>query len=104
MESFGLQVAQGRKKRNLSQEEVADLFSSRFGILSAATLNELEQDRMDPRPLPGVIDGLATILDLSPSALHALAARFPDAVLEQESFSRSISSSMLAFRRTHSRR
>jgi transcriptional regulator with XRE-family HTH domain len=78
MDTFGSKIAEARKKKGLSQKDLAERVKKEDGgSISPQYLNDIEHDRRDP-PSDFIIKGLARILDLSEDYLFALSRRLPD--------------------------
>jgi transcriptional regulator with XRE-family HTH domain len=102
-ESFGTRLARERKSKDLSQDELADLYSSRFEYLDSFRLNEIEQDRIDPRTIFDTVSRLASIMAIPQDDVVQLVERYDEARSLHERQERTISSSMMAYRRATSR-
>jgi transcriptional regulator with XRE-family HTH domain len=99
-ESFGMRLAHGRKQQHLSQEELAGAYQRRFGPLDVMLLNDLEQDRIDPRTVREIIRGISEILGVALAELEQLALLHDSAVRRHSVEVRETSTSLLAFRRS----
>ena len=70
--TFGKIVKQARKRRNISQRELAKLIGIDFTYLS-----KIENNRTDYPPKEEVIKSLAQELDLNPEELIFLSGKIP---------------------------
>ncbi len=75
--SFGKTIAEARKKRGLSQKDLAALLKKEDGSpISPQYLNDIEHERRNP-PSGDLLSQLAKVLDLSEEQLHFLAGQWP---------------------------
>jgi transcriptional regulator with XRE-family HTH domain len=98
-ESFGSRIARERKSKDWSQDEFACEYSKRFGTLDTSTLNELEQDRIDPYSVPGFVDSSAALLSAPSQELHRLASMHNQAFRFRALQDRQVRAGVMAFRR-----
>lgn len=80
--SFGRAIAEARKKKHVSQRELATRIRREDGdFISGQYVNDLEHDRRNPPP-EFVIRQFAAELDLDADHLCALAGRWPSELIE----------------------
>lgn len=77
MVTFGGYVSEVRKKRGLSQKQLAELIErEEGGSISAQYLNDIEHDRRNPSS-DHMIQQFARVLKVSANYLYYLAGRVP---------------------------
>lgn len=77
-DTFGRIIAAARKDKRMSLKELAGRVKKENGSpISPQYLNDIEHDRRNP-PYRGMIDQLATELDLSKEYLYFLADQYPE--------------------------
>jgi transcriptional regulator with XRE-family HTH domain len=100
-ESFGTRIARERIHKDLSQEELVEDFGKHVGPIDVSVLNDLEQDRIDPRSCPDLVKGLVRYFGLDREDIERLANAYDLAAHQRFSQEQQISSALLAFRRSH---
>lgn len=99
--TFGRYISQQRKKRNLSQKELAALIRKpdEDKSITPQYLNDIEHDRRSPSS-PELIREIADALKVEPDVLAALAGRLPSDLSKHDlSDPEAISRAMKAFRK-----
>lgn len=99
--TFGSAIAGARKKRFLTQSALLRRFAVLGELLDPRALNELEQDRVDPRKLPyfsKLLDALAAALEINKSELARLAADHDRAAQYQRYYQHRLEQEAIAFR------
>ena len=90
--TFGRWLNARRRERGFSREE----FARRAGFRDAFEVNDLEHDRIDPRPL---VDIIAATLGEDSEEVSKLASAYERNATVRSSARREIGETMLAFRR-----
>lgn len=76
--SFGRFIVEARKRKNISQKELAQLVKREDGkSISAPYLNDIEHDRRNPPP-NYLLTKFAKALDIDPDLLFFRAGRVPE--------------------------
>jgi len=99
--TFGTTISERRKQLHLTQSELLAANPTLAEIVSLRSLNELEQDRLDPRTLEDsdtVFATLAYALGLQEGTLRELASGFEQALERQKEFRSHIEFEAIAFR------
>ncbi len=97
--TFGQVVAAERKKRGMSQKDLATRVLKEDGNpISAQYLNDIERDRRNA-PSEHLIEQFARALDLDSDYLHYLAGQIPPDVRERNLPQERVKEVMVAFRR-----
>ena len=97
--TFGHVVATERKKRGLSQKDLAGRVVKDDGTpISPQYLNDVERDRRNP-PSEPLIEQIATALDLEPDYLFFLAGQFPPQDRDGHYPRKNVTAAFAAFRR-----
>jgi transcriptional regulator with XRE-family HTH domain len=97
MKTFGQVITEARKKRGLTQKEVASRLRREDGrLVLPPYLNDLEHDRRYP-PENAVIEQLAKILNISADVLYFYAKRLPKDI-ERDADDRQVEEAYRAFR------
>jgi transcriptional regulator with XRE-family HTH domain len=98
--TVGQAIARERKKRRLSQKDLAQRVRKEDGSpISPQYLNDIERDRRNP-PGQYLLDQFARQLDLPPEYLHLLAGQLPDDLVGGDYEPERARSAFVAFRRT----
>jgi len=97
--TFGEIIAEGRKKANLSQKELANLIKKEDGeSISPQYLNDLERDRRNP-PSDFLIKQFAKVLDLELDVLYYCAGKLPADVMSAKADKEKVVAAYKAFRK-----
>ena len=98
--SFGSVITDARRRRQLSQKELASRVKKEDGDpISPQYLNDLERDRRNP-PNEHLLAQLATELELTPEYLFYVAGTYPDDLKSAGSESpQRVAAAFRAFRR-----
>lgn len=98
--TFGQLIANERKKRGLSQKELASMITKEDGYpISAQYLNDIERDRRNP-PGDFLLNEFARVLELDEEVLYYLADGIPADIRKQSDDPKIITEAFCAFRRT----
>lgn len=99
--SFGRAIADARKKKGLSQKELAALVVKEDGDgpISPQYLNDIEHDRRSPMS-DHLIKQFAKVLDKDPGYLFVLAGKLPDDIKRTRASEEQIVESFTSFRRS----
>ncbi len=92
--TLGSAISEARKKKKLSQKQLADLLK-----ISPQYLNDIERDRRNPSS-DEMISQLASNLDLKSDYLHYLNGRFPEAERNAKVDPKQFEKALTAFRKT----
>lgn len=99
--TFGSRISTARKERSLAPSEILEDNPPLNALLSIRELNELEQDRSDPRKHPRyqeLFHHLSAALGINESELRDLAADHERAAAMQREFQQHIEIEAVAFR------
>jgi transcriptional regulator with XRE-family HTH domain len=100
--SMGSEIAAARKKKGLSQKELAEKTRKEDGSpISPQFLNDVERDRR--RPGSHILNALAEQLDLDPDRLHWLAGQVPPDLVGGATDASRVNEAMKAFRKVYKR-
>ncbi len=100
MSSFGQVVAEARKKRRLSQKDLAKSIKKEDGApISPQYLNDIERDRRNP-PSEYILAQLTKELELPIDYLRILAGKLPEDIEVGLYKPEEIEAAVLAFRKT----
>lgn len=101
-EAFGRVIAEARKKKGLSQKDLAELIrveDVKTGkSISPQYLNDIEHDRRNPSSAL-LVGQFARILDLNADYLAFLADRWPDTLRKQVRTQDQFEKALTAFRK-----
>ena len=98
--SFGQIISGARKRKGLSQRELAAQILKEDGApISPQYLNDLERDRRNP-PAEHLLEQFASKLDLAPEYLYFAAGQFPADLRNQAYGPEQVTAAFQAFRRT----
>lgn len=98
--TFGQLITKERKKRGLSQKELASMITKEDGSpISAQYLNDIERDRRNP-PGDFLLNEFARVLELDEEVLYYLADGIPADIRKQSDDPQVITEAFRAFRRT----
>ena len=98
--TFGSAIAEARKKKTLSQKQLAEKILREDGeAISPQYLNDIERDRRSPSS-DHMVKEFAKALELDADYLHYLNGRFPEAERQAKLSSKDFEKAMVAFRRT----
>lgn len=99
--SFGRAIAAARKKKGLSQKDLAALIMKEDGEgpISPQYLNDIEHDRRSPMS-DHLIKQFAKVLDKDPGYLFVLAGKIPDDLKRTKASEEEIVESFTSFRRS----
>jgi transcriptional regulator with XRE-family HTH domain len=97
--TFGQVVAAERRKRGLSQKDLAAQVVKEDGTpISPQYLNDVERDRRNP-PSEPLIEQIARVLGLAPEYLFFLAGQFPPQDRDGHYAEENVTAAFAAFRR-----
>lgn len=101
---FGGYIAESRKKRNMSQKELAAqiLREEDQRPISPQYLNDIEHDRRSPTS-DALIEQFAKVLDIDADHLHYLAGKFPTDIRLKGLSEAEVKQVFTAFRKTTNR-
>jgi transcriptional regulator with XRE-family HTH domain len=100
MSSFGQVIAEARKKRGLSQKDLANKIKKEDGVpISPQYLNDIERDRRNP-PSEFILAQFARQLELPIDYLRVLAGKLPEDIEVGRYKPEEIEAAVLAFRKT----
>ncbi len=98
--TFGQTIARARKKRGVSQRELAMRVVKEDGApISPQYLNDIERDRRNP-PGDHLLEQLARALDLDKDYLYFLAGKLPSDMRAGSRNPKQVAEAFKAFRRT----
>jgi transcriptional regulator with XRE-family HTH domain len=105
MSTFGQVISQARKKKGISQKQLAAQIKKDDGqVVSPQYLNDIERDRRNP-PSEYLIEQLADVLEVSKDYLCLLAGTMPQELREQaKSQPAKVDAAFLAFRKVFRRK
>jgi transcriptional regulator with XRE-family HTH domain len=96
---FGEYVSKARKKKLLSQKDLAERIKKDDGSpISPQYLNDIERDRRNA-PQAYILDQIADVLDLERDTLFALAGQLPADIEPEQIEPERLAQAMKAFRR-----
>src|ERR1700693_1002054 len=99
-QTFARHISEARKKRGLSQKQLAELIArEEGGSISPQYLNDIEHDRRSPSS-DHMIQEFARVLRVSTDYLYYLAGRVPADVREANLPPKTVEATFEAFRRT----
>ena len=99
-QTFGTYISDTRKKKGLSQKQLAELIErEEGGAISPQYLNDIEHDRRSPSS-DHMIQQFARVLNVGADYLDYLAGRVPADVRQANLPPRTVEQSFAAFRRT----
>ena len=99
MPTFGQLISQARRKRQLSQKQLASIIQKEDGKpITPQYLNDIERDRRTPSDY--VSDQLARALDLDSDYLFFLRGEFPADIKQSSIDQSSFGQAMRLFRKT----
>jgi len=97
--SFGDVIATARKKKGLSQKQLAAMIPKEDGEpISPQYLNDLERDRRNP-PAGSLLDQFASRLDIPRDYLYLLARELPQDVDVETKDPQAVEQAFASFRR-----
>lgn len=99
--TFGSRISSARRERFLAPSEILEYHPALGALINVRELNELEQDRRDPRKHPRADDlfrCLADALALDETELRDLAKGYERAAAIQREFQQHIEVEAVAFR------
>jgi transcriptional regulator with XRE-family HTH domain len=100
MPTLGEQITKDRKKKEMSQKELAGRVRKEDGQpISPQFLNDLERDRR--RPSNQILKSIAEVLSASVDEYHLLAGQLPPDVIGGEAAPGRVAEVMKALRRTY---
>jgi transcriptional regulator with XRE-family HTH domain len=100
MPSLGSQIAADRKKKLISQKELAGQVRKEDGqSISPQFLNDVERDRR--RPSSYILREIADVLGTNVDEYHLLAGQLPPDLMAGEGAPERVAEVMKAFRRTY---
>ncbi|MDD3182044.1 MAG: helix-turn-helix transcriptional regulator [Alphaproteobacteria bacterium] len=101
---FGGYIAEARKKKRLSQKELAALILREEDQkpISPQYLNDIEHDRRSPTS-DALIEQFAKVLDIDPDHLHYLAGKLPADIRQKGLSETEVRQVFTAFRKTTNR-
>lgn len=98
--TFGTFISSARKRRGLSQKQLADSIErEEGGTISPQYLNDIEHDRRSPSS-DHMVQQFARALKLDADTLYYLAGRWPADLRQANLSTQSVQKVMAAFRRT----
>jgi transcriptional regulator with XRE-family HTH domain len=101
MQTFGKYISEIRKRKGMSQKQLADLIQrEEGGSISPQYLNDIEHDRRSPSS-DHMIHQFAGILKVSANYLYYLAGRMPAEVRRVNAPPNQVDKWVSAFRRTN---
>lgn len=100
-ETFGQTIAKARKRKAMSQKELASRITKEDGggAISPQYLNDIEHDRRSPSS-DHFIHQFATVLDINENLLFVLAGKIPDDLRRTIRDPAKVADAFLAFRRS----
>jgi transcriptional regulator with XRE-family HTH domain len=100
MATLGGQIAADRKKKGMSQKDLAARVRKEDGqSISPQFLNDVERDRR--RPGSSILKSIAEVLGTNPDEYHLLAGQLPPDLVAGEGAPERVAEVMKAFRRTY---
>ena len=99
--SFGRAISSARKKKDLSQKELAELIRKEDGVaITPQYLNDIEHDRRSPSS-DHLVKQFAKVLDIDINVLYSIIGMLPeeDRKLVKRASPEKINEAFLAFRR-----
>jgi transcriptional regulator with XRE-family HTH domain len=100
MPTLGQQIATDRKRKELSQKDLAGRVIKEDGLpISPQFLNDIERDRR--RPSSYILSSIATVLATDADEYHLLAGQLPPDIFAGEAPPDRVDEVMRAFRRTY---
>lgn len=100
--TFGRVISDARKKRNLSQKQLAEKIQREDGeTISPQYLNDIERDRRAPTS-DHMVAQFAEALGLKADYLHYLNGRFPEQERQAKLTPQQFEKAIVAFRKTES--
>jgi transcriptional regulator with XRE-family HTH domain len=97
--TFGSLISDGRKKKQITQKELAALIKREDGVaISPQYLNDIEHDRRSPSS-DFLVKQFAKILSLDSDYLYFLAGRIPTDIASNAAGPERVQQAMIAFRR-----
>lgn len=102
--TFGTYISRERKKRGLSQKQLAEQIArEEGGAISPQYLNDIEHDRRNPSS-DHMIQQFARVLNVGTDYLYYLAGRVPTDVRQANLPPKTVEATFAAFRRTPANR